>query len=151
MSVIKKIQNSITGTTGLPFYYDTPQTLNVRLDRATYPCAMLHILEQNAVRDENGILRERLTIEMLFAVNSNLDFDGIEVERDELDAMKCLAFRWLLGLYKSRDLRLQSINGTNRYYATDDAIYSAYGVNVTIEEIAGVSKCDFVPDENTTK
>lgn len=150
MSIIEKIQNSITVTTGLPFYYDTPQTLNVRLDRATYPCAMLHILEQNAVHDENGILRERLTIEMLFAVNSNLDFDGIDVERNELDALKRFAFQWLIGLYKSHDLHLQSVNGTNRYYATDDAIYSAYGVNVTLEEIAGISKCDFVPEENTT-
>ena len=67
MSVIDKIKNSVEQATGLTFYYDTPQTLNVRLDRAQYPCAMLHILESGAVIDANGILRERLTIEMLFA------------------------------------------------------------------------------------
>ena len=33
------------------------------------------------------------------------------------------------------ELRCVSLNGTSRYYATDDAIYSAFGVNVTIEEI----------------
>ena len=144
MSVIEKIKNSITAATGLPFYYDTPQTLNTRLDRATYPCAMLHILQSGAIVDTNGILRERLTIEILFATTSNLDFDGTDVEKNELDEMKLLAFQWLLALYRSRELRLVSINGTNRYYATDDAIYSAYGVQVTIDEAQGVSKCDYL-------
>lgn len=144
MSIIDKIKASIVAATGLPFYYDTPQTLNVRLDRATYPCAMLHILQTNALQDVNGIIRERLTIEMLFATTSNLDFDGEDVERNELDGMKRFAFQWLLALYRSRDLRLVTINSTNRYYATDDAIYSAYGVQVTIEETEGVSKCDYI-------
>lgn len=144
MSIIDKIKASIVAATGLPFYYDTPQTLNVRLDRATYPCAMLHILQTNALQDVNGIIRERLTIEILFATTSNLDFDGEDVERNELDAMKRKAFQWLLALYRSHDLRLVTINSTNRYYATDDAIYSAYGVQVTIEETAGVSKCDYI-------
>lgn len=142
MSVIEKIKESVTMATGLPFYYDTPQTLNVRLDTAEYPCAMLHILQSGTVTDTNGILHERLTIEMLFADQSRLDFDGEQVEAYELDALKRLAFKWVLHLYRSRALRLLSINGTNRYYATDDAIYSAFGVQVTIDEAEGVSPCD---------
>lgn len=142
MSIIDKIKNSITAATGLPFYYDTPQTLNVRLDRAQYPCAMLHILQSGAVTDANGILRERLTIEMLFATTSKLDFDGTDVEKNEIDGLRKHAFKWLLKLSRSRDLRLVSINGTNRYYATDDAIYSAFGVNVTLDEAQGFSACD---------
>ena len=149
MSIIDKIKASITGATGLPFYYDTPQTLNIRLDNAQYPCAMLNILQSGAVMDTNGILRERLTIEMLFATTSHLDFDGVDVENNELDPLKRLAFRWLLWLYRSHDLRVVSINGTSRYYATNDIIYSAYGVNVTIEEIKGVTACDFPTDEET--
>ena len=147
MSVIDKIKASITAATGLPFYYDTPQTLNLRLDRATYPCAMLHILQTGTAVDTNGVIRERLTIEMLFATMSNLDFDGTDVEAHELDALKKKAFLWLVGLHRSHDLRLISINGTSRYYATDDAIYSAYGVQVTIEEAQGVSSCDIPPVE----
>lgn len=143
MSIIDKIKASIEKATGLPFYYDTPQTLNVRLDRATFPCAMLHILQSGAVVDTNGVLRERLTIEMLFATTSTLDFDGVDVEANELNALKLKAFQWLLALYRSHDLRLVSINSTNRYYATDDVIYSAYGVQVTIDEVQGISKCDY--------
>lgn len=143
MSIIEKIRNSVTQATGLPFYYDTPQTLNVRLDTAQYPCAMLHIIESGAVTDANGILRERLTIEVVFATLSSLDFDGEQVEAEELDGLKRLAFRWLMNLYRSVALRLVSINGTHRYYATDDAIYSAFGVQVTLDEIEGLSPCDF--------
>jgi hypothetical protein len=103
---------------------------------------MLNILQSGAVTDQNGILRERLTIEVLFATKSSLDFDGVEVEACEIDKMKERAFTWLLSLFRSHDLRIVSQNGTQRYYATDDAIYSAYGVNVTIEEAQGFSRCN---------
>lgn len=76
MSIIAKIKQSVEQATGLTFYYDTPQTLNVRLERATFPCAMLHIVQSGALEDVNGILRERLTVEVLFATNSHLDFMG---------------------------------------------------------------------------
>ncbi len=149
MSIIGKIKESIEGATVLPFYYDTPQTLNVRLELGQFPtpAVLLHILQSNALTDTNGILRERLTIELLFTVSRKtpadaMDFDGTWVEDHELDEMKMEAFKWLLSLYKSHTLRLISLNGTNRYYATDDIIYDAYGVNVTLEEIQGVSKCD---------
>lgn len=141
MDIIAKIKDSLQ-VTGLPFYYDTPQTLNIRLDTAQYPCVMLHIIESGTVTDANGILRERLTIEMLFATTSSLDFDGETVEREELDGMKKLAFQWLIALYRSNALRLVSINETHRYYATDDAIFSAFGVQVTLDEIEGISPCD---------
>lgn len=147
MTIIDKIKNSITAATGLPFYYDTPQTLNIRLDRATFPCVMLHILQTGTALDTNGIIRERITIEMLFTTVSNLDFDGTDVEANELDALKRKAFAWLVALHRSHDLRVVSINGTSRYYATDDVIYSAFGVNVTLDEVQGVSSCDIEPVE----
>ena len=143
MSIIAKIKQSVEQATGLTFYYDTPQTLNVRLERATFPCAMLHIVSSGALEDVNGILRERLTVEVLFATNSHLDFEGIDGEERELDAMKRHAFRWILALHRSHDLRVVSENGTSRYYATDDAIVSAYGVNLTLEEVEGVTLCDY--------
>lgn len=141
-SIIQKISDSVTVATGLPFHYDTPQTLNITLDRAKFPCAMLHIVSSGTLADTNGILHERLTVEVLFATRSNADFDGLTVENDELQAMKEHAFAWLASLFRSHDLRLVSMNGTSRYYATDDVVFSAYGVNVTIEELQGYSKCN---------
>lgn len=142
MSVTKKIGDSVTAVTGLPFYYDTPQTLNIRLDAATFPCAMMNILQSGTIVENNAIIKERLNIEVIFAQKSHLDFDGMKVEEFELDAMKEKAFEWLLSLFRSRDLKLVSLNGTQRYYATEDVIYSAYGVNITIEERQGVSICN---------
>lgn len=144
MNVIEKIKSSIESATGLTFYYDTPQTLNQRLDNATYPCAMLNIVQSGAIVTDNGIIRERLTVEVLFVTLSRLDFDGLQVEND-LDAMKLKAFQWLLSLMRqNHGLKIVSLNSTNRYYATDDAIYAAYGVNLTIDEVAGVSSCNFL-------
>lgn len=143
-SIIQKIKESVENATGMTFYYDTPQTLNLRLDRAAFPCAMLHIVESGAVQDTNGVLRERMTIEVLFVTLSDLDFDGLDVENRELNTLKIRAFEWLLALLRMKtELRCVSLNGTSRYYATDDAIYSAFGVNVTIEEIEGISKCNY--------
>lgn len=150
MSIIEKIKQTVESATGMPFYYDTPETLNMRMSGASakrpwcFPCAMLHIVTSGAIADENGIIRERLTVEVLFAQNSDLDFDGVQVETCELDEMKHKAFAWLVYLRtqaRTNGVRLISSNGTNRYYATDDAIFSAYGVNVTLEEVEGVSKC----------
>lgn len=148
MTIIDKIEESIKGATGLPFYYDSPETLNQRMSGSSqkrpwvFPCAMMNILKSGAVQDQNGILRERLTVEVLFATKSDLDFDGVQVEACEINQMKVHAFTWLLALMRSRVLRLVSLNGTNRYYATDNAIYSAYGVNVTIDEVQGFSPCN---------
>ena len=141
-SIIQKISDSVTEATGLQFHYDTPQTLNITLDRAKFPCAMLHIVSSGTLADTNGILHERLTVDVLFATRSSLDFDGLTVENDELQAMKERAFTWIASLFRSRDLRLVSMNGTSRYYPTDDALFSAYGVNVTLEELQGYSKCN---------
>lgn len=138
MTIIDKIKLSVEQATGLPFIYDTPQTLNVRLDNMKLPCAMMQVVESGAVADENGLIRERLTAMVLFADRTDLDFDGIQNEAEHLDAMKKQAFRWLLALRRSDKLILVDTGSTARYYASDDAILTAFGVTVTIEEVEGV-------------
>ena len=138
MTIIDKIKQSVEQATGLPFVYDTPQTLNVRLDNLNLPCAMMQVVESGTATDENGIIREVITAMVLFTDRTELDFDGIENERKHLDAMKKAAFGWLLSLRRSECLRLVSTGATARYYATDDAIVTAFGVTVTIEELEGV-------------
>lgn len=141
-TIADKIGESVTAATGLPFYYDTAQTLNLRLDFAQYPCAMLFVVETGAVDDENGVIRERLTCNVLFTSDqTQLDFDGLQNEKI-LDGLKVYAFRWLQYLRRADGLRLVSINSTQRLYATNDAVLTAYAVGVTIDEIHGVSGCD---------
>lgn len=155
MTIIEKIAKSVHDaldtrdgrgnvTEVFPFYYDTPETLNVRLDNATYPCAMMHVVESGVVSDTNGILRERLTCQVLFASPTVLDFDGIENERI-IEPLKRAAFVWLQSLNRSYDLKIGTgTKTTQRLYATEDAILTAFGVTLEIEEVDGVSPCDIL-------
>lgn len=142
-NIIAVIEKSIYKATGLKMYYDTTQTLNIKLDYAQYPCAIMAIVESGLVENQNGILRERLTINVGFTGLSKLDFDGMTVEQEELMKLKEYACKWILSLYRSKELRLRSINNTFRWYATEDQIRSVYGVNITVEDAVGVSACDF--------
>lgn len=158
MTIIEKIEQSIHDALDIknaegevirpfPFYYDTPQTLNIRLDNANFPCAFLHVVESGVADDTNGILRERVTCQVMFASPTVLDFDGIRNERI-IDALKRIAFVWLQGLRKSNDLRLASDIQTRRLYASEDAILTVFGVTITIEEVDGISPCDEINAED---
>lgn len=138
MTVIDKIKESVERATGLQFFYDTPQTLNTRLDDMPLPCAMMQIVESGAAISENGVIRERLNVLVLFADKSELDFDGVQNERTRLDGLKKQAFAWLQALMRSETLQVVRIGNTARYYASDDAIVTAFAVNVELEEIEGV-------------
>lgn len=148
MTIIEKLESTIHQALGeqFPFYYDTPSTLNLRLDNARFPCAFLHVIESGAVRNDVGILREQLTCQILFTAPSNLDFDGIENERI-INELKQNAFIWLQILNRNDLLTLDSIDGTTRLYATEDAILTAFGVTIRVTEIEGVTPCD-VPNVN---
>lgn len=139
-TIIDKIKEAFEASTEYPLYYDTPQTLNLRLDSAQFPCCLLNVVSSGAVTADNGIIRERMTIEVLAADLSRLDFDGIEAER-QIDPLKRRMLKALSDMQRSRDLQLDSINGTSRYYATDDAIVVAFGVNITLTEREGVTPC----------
>ena len=152
MTIIEKIAESVhealdtkdaCGNTErvFPFYYDTPETINVRLDHADFPCAFLHVIESGVLADVNGILKERLTCQVLFAAPTVLDFDGLENE-EIIDDLKRAAFIWLQVLKRSGDLKLASVQNTQRLYATEDAIVTAFGVTCDIEEVDGISFCD---------
>lgn len=158
MTIIEKLAQSIHDVLDIknaegevvrpfPFYYDTPQTLNVRLDNANFPCAFLHVIESGTADDTNGILRERIMCQVMFANLTVLDFDGLENERI-IDALKRIAFVWLQGLRKSQDLRLASNIRTRRLYASEDAILTVFGVTITVEEIDGISPCDVTNEED---
>lgn len=124
-----------------PFYYDTPETINKRLDYAAPPCAFFHVVESGTAIDVNGIIKERLTCEVVFSDITTLDFDGIENERI-IDELKRKAFIWLQVLRKSGILRIDTIVSTSRYYATEDAILTGFAVTIRVEDMEGISPCD---------
>ena len=140
MTIIDKIKNSVESVTGMQFVYESPQTINTRLDNMPMPCAFMNIIDQGVAIDDNGIIREQMTIQIMFCDLCELDFDGIDAEKI-LDRLKKTAFFWLAKSMSSTEFKIKAILGTNRYYADNDAIVCAFSVSLQIEEIDGVSKC----------
>lgn len=140
MTIIDKIKNSVESVTGMQFIYESPQTINTRLDNMPMPCAFMNIIDQGVAIDDNGIIREQMTIQVMFCDLCELDFDGIDAEKI-LDRLKKTAFSWVAKSMASTEFKVKAILGTNRYYADNDAIVCAFSVSLQIEEIDGVSKC----------
>ena len=140
MTIIDKIKSSVETITGMQFIYESPQTINTRLDNMPMPCAFMNIIDQGVAIDDNGIIREQMTIQVMFCDLCELDFDGIDAEKI-LDRLKKTAFFWLAKSMSSTEFKIKAILGTNRYYADNDAIVCAFSVSLQIEEIDGISKC----------
>ena len=140
MTIIDKIKNSVENVTGMQFIYESPQTINTRLDNMPMPCAFMNVIDQGVAIDDNGIIRELMTIQVMFCDLCELDFDGIDAEKI-LDRLKKIAFSWVANAMSSTKFKVKEILGTNRYYADNDAIVCAFSVSLQIEEIDGVSKC----------
>ena len=100
----------------------------------------MNIIDQGVAIDDNGIIREQMTIQVMFCDLCELDFDGIDAEKI-LDRLKKIAFSWVANAMSSTEFKVKEILGTNRYYADNDAIVCAFSVSLQIEEIDGVSKC----------
>lgn len=143
MTIIDKIKNSVESVTGMQFIYESPQTINTRLDNMPMPCAFMNIIDQGVAIDDNGIIREQMTIQVMFCDLCDLDFDGIDAERI-IDRLKKIAFSWVAKSMGSNEFKVKAILGTNRYYADNDAIVCAFSVSLQIEEIDGVSKCTLI-------
>ena len=81
MTIIDKIKNSVESVTGMQFIYESPQTINTRLDNMPMPCCFMNIIDQGVAIDDNGIIREQMTIQVMFCDLCELDFDGIDAEK----------------------------------------------------------------------
>lgn len=144
MNVIEKLKQSIEQGAGIPFIYGKQGDINTALDNAPIPCAFSYLLETNAVTDTNGICRERLTIAVFFIDKTQYDFDAIENE-DIIDRCKTAAFLWYTQLRMNDQIRPISINNTMRVYdELADVTVTGYTLNITIEEIQGIGKCNLM-------
>lgn len=142
MNVIEKLKKSITEAVGIPFFYGSGGEINRVLDRAPLPCAFAYLLESNTATDTNGIMRERLTFAVFFVNKTTFDFEAIENE-SVIDGCKRMAFSWFLKLNRGGEFQNNVINNTLRVYdEIADATVTGYALNVTIEEVEGVSACN---------
>lgn len=143
MNIIRELKESIEKAVNIPFVYGSAEDINRALDNAVFPCAIAVLIQQGAVTDENGILRERLTFVVSFAELTQFDFEAMENE-DIIERCKFRAFAWLQALRSNDKINLISVNNSTRDYIEYDAIITGYGVNITIEEAQGIGACDVV-------
>lgn len=140
-NIIRCLKDSVEAI-GIPFYYGMAEELNKLLDNADYPCALAVAVNQGNVVQENGQFKECITFVLSFADLTEFDFDSLENE-DIITECKERAFKWLSSMQSNGDIRVASINGTTRDYIAYDAIITGYGLNVTLDEVRGVGRCDF--------
>lgn len=144
MTIIEKIKRSVEAATGLPFLYHAAGEINELIARAgELPVAFAFLLDNGTIEDVNGMYHERVTFAVMFADKTEFDFNALENEQI-IDRMKIKAYRWLQSLRTSNELNVIAINSTQRLYDTTTDILTGYAVNITIEEMSGVSACDFL-------
>lgn len=142
MSIIDKLKLNVETTTGLPFVYGAQGDVNRALDYTALPCVFAYLIDTSAVEDVNGLCHERLTLALFFVNKTTFDFEGVENE-GIIDGMKRRAFAWYANARTWDTLRLIGVNSALRVYdEIADATITGYALNVTIEEVEGVGRCN---------
>lgn len=137
MTLIEKIKHSVEKATKLTCVYQSAEDVNRIVDNIEMPCAVFFLLTSGQVADDLRNIRERVTVAMFFVDLTEFDFQAIENEHI-IDRCKKSAGKWLASLVSSHDLRLVSVEGTERVYDRFDAQLTGYAVRVTVEELQGV-------------
>ena len=148
-TIIDKIAESIErpefndGKHPLPFLYGDAATLNIQVDFVEPPLAAALLIESGAVDEGLGVWRERITLGIWFADKMCQAMGDVDARKNEHVITRCKrrAFKWISSLATNTEIRLVSLNGTQRDYFQKDAVLTGYWVNVTLEELEGVSNC----------
>lgn len=145
MTIVDKIRDSVHAATGLQLHYQSAEMLNTLLDSVTYPAAYLYLLRSTQIDTNGAHFRERPQIAVFFVQPTEFDFNSLENER-LIDECKQLAYQWLRSLYRSKELRVVSVNGGERVYDEMDVILTGFAINLTIEELVGDYECIEIPN-----
>lgn len=137
---VEKICQNIEAGAGVAAYYQSPEMINELLDDVQMPCSYIFLVDSGQINENSGQFRERLNVAVFFVDRTDYDFCSIENERI-IQQCKERAFEWLRSLRLNSDVRLVSINNTQRIYDRMDAILTGFAVNVTIEELTGWTGC----------
>lgn len=146
MTIVDKIRDSLQQFTGTPCYYQSEEQLNTILDYGQLPCTFFDLLRTQQVTTDIGNLRERVQVAIFFAdVATGFDFNATDNER-VIDAQKTIAFKWVLSMATNNNLRLLSVDGSERAYAEYDVLLTGFAIRVTLEELYGVTMCNGASD-----
>ncbi len=144
MNIVEYIKDSVERA-GCAFVYNAEGETNdvvARTPEFAYepPVVLCYLLKNGTIEQVGGSWVERVNVALFFSKVADYDFDGLSNE-ELLELCKRYAQRWLQSLVGSPVLRLVSVNSTERVYNTTTDILTAYAVNVTIEEVQGLTPC----------
>lgn len=144
---LSRIELGKGGIVPLSFIYASEEVQNIEIDNLCAPYAICTPISTSAVADDSGVYRERFTIAVWFAdlmCSAMGDFDAVANER-VIDECKHRAFLWLQSLAPSTDIELKliSVDNATRAYLERDAVLTGYMLMVTLQELDGVSYCEW--------
>lgn len=140
MTIVEKISKTINDGVNFPMYYGNRYDINTIMETATLPCAFCFLLDNNTITQENGILRERANLIMFFA---NLKQSEDQVANEQvIDTMKKTACKWILHLYKQDAVVIKGNTIQGQRFDMFDSQLIGYGIQLTLEEVEGISSCD---------
>ena len=144
MNIIDKIQMSVYNATELHMYYDSFKRLNQVLDNAEFPCVFLRLLNTSTISNNNGMLCERVIVNIYFVNQTEFDFESYENE-EIIDAMKVEAMKFVTYLATDTTLKLSSLGQMGRSYDQMAVNLTGFVLSMVLEEREGITACGTTP------
>ena len=148
MSIVLKVKEKFEQITGLPLIYQSEEMVNFLVGENPVPVGIWYLLQDGQVVSDSasGAIRERIQARIYVADISELDFNAIENERI-IAKCKNILFNFIAQLKSDKDLQVDSINLSRRFYLHTDDILTGYMVDITISELSGFNKCNYVTEK----
>ena len=145
MSIVLKIKEKFEQITGIPLIYQSEEMVNFLVGEKPVPVGIWYLLQDGQIVSDSasGTIRERIQARIYVGDLTELDFDAIENEKI-IDKCKKILFNFIAQLKSDNDLEVESINLSRRFYLHTDEILTGYMVDVTISELSGFNKCNYV-------
>lgn len=145
MSIVLKIKEKFEQITGIPLIYQSEEMVNFLVGEKPVPVGIWYLLQDGQIVSDSasGTIRERIQARIYVGDLTELDFDAIENEKI-IDRCKKILFNFIAQLKSDNELEVESINLSRRFYLHTDEILTGYMVDVTISELSGFNKCNYV-------
>lgn len=145
MSIVLKIKEKFEQITGIPLIYQSEEMVSFLVGEKPVPVGIWYLLQDGQIVSDSasGTICERIQARIYVGDLTELDFDAIENEKI-IDKCKKILFNFIAHLKSDKDLEVENINLSRRFYLHTDEILTGYMVDVTISELSGFNKCNFV-------
>ena len=145
MSIVLKIKEKFEQITGIPLIYQSEEMVNFLVGEKPVPVGIWYLLQDGQIVSDSasGTIRERIQARIYVGDLTELDFEAIKNEKI-IDKCKKILFNFIAQLKSNNELEVESINLSRRFYLHTDEILTGYMVDVTISELSGFNKCNYV-------